>query len=69
MTREERADYMRDWRARNPDKVKAAKVRYRQTHKKELAAYMREYRQRHPELKLYHKIYNIKYQKKTEETT
>lgn len=69
MTKEERTIYMREWRARNPDKIRAAKKRYAERHKEKLAAYARDYRQKHPELKLYHKIYNIKHQKKTEETT
>lgn len=66
MTREERAAYMREWRARNPDKIREAKKRYRASHKEKLAAYMRDYRQRHPELKMYHKIYNIKRQMREE---
>lgn len=66
MTKEERAAYMREWRARNQDKIRATKKRYRERHKAQLAAYMREYRQRHPELKMYHKIYNIKRQKREE---
>ena len=66
MTKEERTIYMRAWRAKNPDKIRAAKKRYMASHKEYLAAYMRKYREKHPELKMYHKIYNIKRQMREE---
>lgn len=37
------SDYLKSWKQRNPERVLAAKKRYRQTHKEQIAAYQRDY--------------------------
>ena len=47
--RKKRRDYLREWRAQNPDKVKKHAKKYRETHKKEIAAYHRKWQQENPD--------------------
>jgi ferredoxin len=50
-TPEQRAQqtaYMREWRKRNPERVKATNLRYREARREEMAAKTRRYKERKP---------------------
>lgn len=65
MTREERSEYMKKWRAEHPDSVRASIRKWRETHQDQFRAYNREYRRKYYRLhtdkvREYNKTYSLK---------
>lgn len=63
--RASRTEYEREWRKRNPDRVKAYKAKYSSTHREQLYARSRRWITAHPEwVRERNKKYRVKYREK-----
>lgn len=49
MTKEERKEYIKVWKEKNPDKVKAARKRYYEKHKEQYKEYQKRWNDKNPD--------------------